>query len=200
MVGAWAGHWATLILRLYQLEKTGTKYFLVTALLPFHWCYRSNLQRQCHEILNFCFFHESVSPKPQSIPSGPFRFFSKIGYDIRSSRCTTGVVDTSGKFATRALMPVRWWIFETFEMVLMGYSVAGGKLIHEKKTRSKKSPDTVPLICIRIPCLEIHRQFSTWWMWTKVDPSHAGYVLRYLFNISFFKFINISDHQRFDFL
>ncbi len=31
-----------------------------------------------------------------------------------------------------------------FEMVLMGYSGAGGKLIH-KKTRSKKSRDTVPL-------------------------------------------------------
>jgi hypothetical protein len=29
-------------------------------------------------------------------------------------------------------------------MVLMGYSEAGGKLIHEK-TRSKKSRDTVPL-------------------------------------------------------
>jgi hypothetical protein len=27
----------------------------------------------------------------------------------------------------------------------MGYSGAGGKLIHEKKTRSKKSRDTVPL-------------------------------------------------------
>jgi hypothetical protein len=27
----------------------------------------------------------------------------------------------------------------------MGYSVAGGKLIHEKKTRNKKSRDTVPL-------------------------------------------------------
>jgi hypothetical protein len=32
-----------------------------------------------------------------------------------------------------------------FETVLMGYSGAGGKLIH-KKTRSKKSRDTVPLI------------------------------------------------------
>ncbi len=31
-----------------------------------------------------------------------------------------------------------------FETVQMGYSGAGGKLIH-KKTRSKKSRDTVPL-------------------------------------------------------
>jgi hypothetical protein len=32
-----------------------------------------------------------------------------------------------------------------FETVLMGYSGAGGKLIDEKKTRSEKSRDTVPL-------------------------------------------------------
>ncbi len=42
------------------------------------------------------FFHESVSPKPLSISLGPFRIFSKIRGDIRSSRCTTGVVDTGG--------------------------------------------------------------------------------------------------------
>ncbi len=34
-------------------------------------------------------------------------------------------------------------LLNKFEMVLMGYSGAGGKLIH-KKTRSKKSRDTVP--------------------------------------------------------
>ncbi len=33
--------------------------------------------------------------------------------------------------------------WKKFEMVLMGYSGAGGKLIH-KKNRSKKSRDTVP--------------------------------------------------------
>ncbi len=47
-----------------------------------------------------CFFYESVSPQPQSIPLGPFRIFSKIRGDIRKSRCTTGVNDTGGKFAT----------------------------------------------------------------------------------------------------
>ncbi len=40
------------------------------------------------------FFHESVSPKPLSIPLGPF---PRILGDICSSRCT---VDTGGKFAT----------------------------------------------------------------------------------------------------
>jgi hypothetical protein len=46
------------------------------------------------------FFHESVSPQPQSIQLRPFQIFSKIRGDIRESRCTTGISDTGGKFAT----------------------------------------------------------------------------------------------------
>jgi hypothetical protein len=45
-------------------------------------------------------FSESVSPKPLIIPLGPFRIFSKIRRDIRSSRFATGVANTGGKFAT----------------------------------------------------------------------------------------------------
>jgi hypothetical protein len=41
------------------------------------------------------FFHESVSPKNLIIPLGPF---SQIRGDIRSSRFSTGVVDTGGKW------------------------------------------------------------------------------------------------------
>jgi hypothetical protein len=52
------------------------------------------------DFLLLVFFHESVSPKPLSIPSGPFRNFSKIRGDIRSSRFTTGINDTGGKFTT----------------------------------------------------------------------------------------------------
>ncbi len=44
------------------------------------------------------FFHESVSPYPLSIPLGPFRIFLKIRGDICSSRCTTAVVETGGKW------------------------------------------------------------------------------------------------------
>ena len=58
----------------------------------------SMLKGQCHEIFCFWFFHQSVSPQPQSIPFGPFRIFSKIREDIRRSRLTTGVVDTGGKW------------------------------------------------------------------------------------------------------
>ncbi len=37
------------------------------------------------------FIHESVSPKPLSIPVGPFQIFPKIRGDILSSKWTTGV-------------------------------------------------------------------------------------------------------------
>jgi hypothetical protein len=98
--------------------------------------YSSHLKGQCHEIFCFWFFHEPVSPQPQSIPFRPFRIFSKIRGDIRESRCTTGINDTGGKFAT-------------------GVNDTGGKMVwynqrlggnwFKKKTRSKKSRDTVPL-------------------------------------------------------
>jgi hypothetical protein len=42
------------------------------------------------------FFHESVSPKPMSIPLGSFRILLKIRGDIHSSRFDTGVNDTGG--------------------------------------------------------------------------------------------------------
>jgi hypothetical protein len=87
-----------------------------------------DLKGQCHEIFCFRFLHESPSPKPLIITVGSFRIVSKIRGDIRKSRCTTGVNDTGGKIAT----------------VLMEYSGAGGKLIHEKNQK-QKSRDTVPL-------------------------------------------------------
>jgi hypothetical protein len=37
-----------------------------------------------------------------------------------------------------------------FEMALMAYSGAWGKLIHDKKTKSRKSHDTVPLNRVKI--------------------------------------------------
>jgi hypothetical protein len=56
------------------------------------------LKRQCHKIFDFSFFfHESVSPSPRVSHQDCFEFFSKIGGDIHSLRCTTGVNDTGGK-------------------------------------------------------------------------------------------------------
>jgi hypothetical protein len=49
-----------------------------------------DLKGQCHEIFDFSFLHESVSPKPLSVPLGPLQIFSKICRDIRNSRYITG--------------------------------------------------------------------------------------------------------------
>jgi len=64
------------------------------------------LKGQCPEIFCFWFFYESVSPQPQSIPLGPFRFFSKIRGHIRSSRLTTGVADTGGKWKKSSIRKI----------------------------------------------------------------------------------------------
>ncbi len=55
-----------------------------------------SLKGQWHEIFCFWFFHESVSPQPQSITLRPFRIFSTICGEICKSRCTTGINDTGG--------------------------------------------------------------------------------------------------------
>jgi hypothetical protein len=46
------------------------------------------------------FFRESFSPKPLITALGSFRSFSKIRGDICKSRCTGGINDTGGRFAT----------------------------------------------------------------------------------------------------
>ncbi len=61
---------------------------------------RCYLKGQCHEIFASGFFHESLSPQPHSIPLRQFKIFSKIRGDICKSRCTTGINNTGGKFAT----------------------------------------------------------------------------------------------------
>jgi hypothetical protein len=78
-----------------------------------------SLKGQCHEIFASGFFYESVSPKPLSIPLGPFRIFSKIRGDIRSSRLTTGINDTGDKIASG--------INDTGGKVATGINDAGGK-------------------------------------------------------------------------
>jgi hypothetical protein len=52
------------------------------------------------DFLLLVFFMNQFPLKPLSIPLGLFRIFSKIRGDIRSSRLTTGINDTGGKFAT----------------------------------------------------------------------------------------------------
>ncbi len=53
--------------------------------------FTDNFMGQCHEIFDFRFFYESVSPKPLSILLGPFRFeFSTTP----PAKFAAGVVDT----------------------------------------------------------------------------------------------------------
>jgi hypothetical protein len=59
------------------------------------------------------FFHESISLKPLIIPLGPFRIFSKICKDILSSRCTTGVIDTIGKWKKFSIRKVSLFSWDT---------------------------------------------------------------------------------------
>ncbi len=75
-------------------QQTHTEYHTETENLQS----KTTLKGQCHEFFCFWFFYESVSPQPPSIPLGPFRIFSKSRGDIRSSRLTTGVADTGGKW------------------------------------------------------------------------------------------------------
>ncbi len=103
------------------------------------------LKGQCHKVFDFWFFHESVFPKPLSIPLGPFRTFSKLHGDIRSSRFTTGVVDTSGKWTKFSIIKV--WIIlfgHLWELVLTYRYIFAFKF-----TLRSQQPDKVSSICQR---------------------------------------------------
>jgi hypothetical protein len=60
------------------------------------------------------FLHGSVSPKPLILHLGSFQIFSKICGDIRSSMCTTSVVDTGGKWKKSLVRKVFIISFDIF--------------------------------------------------------------------------------------
>jgi hypothetical protein len=76
-------------------------------------------------VSHFCFqfFHESVSPQPQSIPLGPVQIFLKICKDIPKSRCTPGLNNTGGKIAEG--------INDTGGTFATGINDTGGKVCHQ---------------------------------------------------------------------
>ncbi len=78
----------------------------------------SALKGQCLEIFDFRFFHEPVSPKPLSIPIGPFRILSLL------------------KVVHLDLQYLREFS-EQLEMTLMLISGAARKMIHEAKNLVK---------------------------------------------------------------
>ncbi len=73
-----------------------------------------DLKEQCHEIFDFLFFYESVSPKPLSIPLGP-------ATGINNTSETGGKIDTGG---APWLAKISANFRKKFETVLMGYSGA----------------------------------------------------------------------------
>ncbi len=59
-----------------------------------------------HEIFNFRFFYESVSPEPPSTPLGPFQIFQKLAEIFANDigdKLLIGVNDTGDKFITSVL-------------------------------------------------------------------------------------------------
>ncbi len=83
------------------------------------------------------FFSWISFPKPLSIPLRPFWIFSKIRGDIGSSSCTTGVVDTGGKWKESLIIKIR-----NYRNVIIRGLWEGDSW---KKPWRKKSHDTVPL-------------------------------------------------------
>jgi hypothetical protein len=71
--------------------------------------------------LTSCFLHGSVSLNPLFKPLGPFQIFSKIHGDIRSSMCTTGVVDSGGKWKKSSIRKVFIISFGHFWVVELAY-------------------------------------------------------------------------------
>ncbi len=85
----------------------------------------------------------------------PFPYITIVIQNHLKGQCheiDAGVVDTGGNLPPVSLIPVvhldlRYLreFSKKFETILLRGSGAGGKLTHGKKTRSKKSRDTVPL-------------------------------------------------------
>ncbi len=102
------------------------------------------------------FFHESVSPRPPSIPLEPFWIFSKIRGDIRElmfindtgDKVFSGVNDTSEKFIAGVInlchgFSVIAGVVDTGEQFIAGDNDSGDKFIAgDNDTGEKLSPVT----------------------------------------------------------
>ncbi len=84
--------------------------YLCTLLQPSTSTFKGTVSR---DFLLLVFFMNQFPPKPLIIPIGPFRIFSKIHGDIRSSRCTTGVLDTSGKWKKSSIRNISIILLDT---------------------------------------------------------------------------------------
>ncbi len=118
------------------------------------------LKRQCHEIFDFWFFSWISFPQAPGytirVVSNLFensRRYSqlKVHHQCRWHRWQICHLCRWYQWCTLTCKYLRK-LTKKFETVLMGYSGAGGKLIHEKKQK-QKSRDTVPLSTFRVCCI-----------------------------------------------
>jgi hypothetical protein len=89
------------------------------------------------------FFRESVSPKPLSIPLGPFRIFSKIRWDIFSSRY---------KWKKSLIIKVIIILFGHLWEVELTYRY----VFAFKLTLRSQQPDIVPIIATGVVIPVVH--------------------------------------------
>ncbi len=134
--------WAELLITRQQTEKTNFQIneFTVYSKEWTKGTYKGTVPRDFPG-----FFHESVSPKPLSIPLGQFQIFPKIHGDIRSTRCTTGVIDTSTKWKKSSISKVLIVLFGHLWVVELTYRY----MFSFKFTLRCKQSDIVSIICLR---------------------------------------------------
>ncbi len=89
------------------------------------------------------FFMNQFPPSPW--PLGPFQFVLKIWGDICSSRCTTGVNDTGGKWKKSSIIKVLIILFGHLWEEELTYRY----IFAYKFTLRSQQPDIVPIICRR---------------------------------------------------
>ena len=114
------------------------------------------------------FFHESVSPKPLSIPLGQFWIFLKTCGDIRSSRCTT--INTGGKWKKSSIIKALIILFgHLWEVELTNRYIFAFKF-----TLRCLQPDIVPIICHRWQiCRRCH-----WYQWCTLTCEYLREFLK----------------------
>ncbi len=103
------------------------------------------LKGQCHEIFGFWYFSSISFPPAPEYPIRPFPILSKIRGEIRSSRLTTGVVDTGGKWKKSSIRKIliiglgHLWIVELTYIYIFAF----------KFTLRYLQPDINPIVCHR---------------------------------------------------
>ncbi len=111
----------------------------------------------------FKFFSWTTFHKPLSISSGLFQIFSKIRGDIRSSRCTIGVIDTGGKWKKSSIGKVLIIFFLRLWVVELTYR----QMFSFKFTLRRQQRNIVPIIC--------HWYCWHWWQIHQWYQKHQQY-------------------------